>query len=333
MDEKISLKAIDQYAIQVANQLAEGFFSRKSTITGPEILNLCEVKQVNFFVIHDLLSAWKKENEKLKSPYFDYQAKAVTEALSQFQIALSNNIAISKVDFLPLLKRGVSQTLYLILDPYDFYADLLDTKDESLSIQDLENKVKYVKINKAPLENLVIRLKEKHADAVKGKEVFALLDQILEAVNFTPEDVEPHLSALGKIVPVNIASFYEQKSAPTPIVESKPVVETKVVEQKPVSPAVTQPLIATATKPTLADNLAKQKVTRLKESLTINQKFMFTKILFHGDFEIFSEAIEKLDRFDNLAQAMRFIDDAYPDWDRESEEYEEFFEILQNRFR
>ena len=334
MDEKISLKAIDQYAIQVANQLAESFFSRKSTITGPEILNLCTVKQVNFFVIHDLLSAWKKENEKLKSPYFDYQAKAVTEALNQFQIALSNNIAINKVDFLPLLKRGVSQTLYLILDPYDFYADLLDTKDESLSIQDLENKVKYVKINKAPLENLVTRLKEKNADAVKGKEAFALLDQILEAVNFTPEDVEPHLSALSKIVPVNIATFYEQKTAPTPapVVEPKPI-ETKVVEPKPVSTVVTQPLIATEPKATLADNLAKQKITRLKESLTINQKFMFTKILFHGDFEIFTEAIDKLDRFDNLTQAMRFIDDAYPDWDRESEEYEEFYEILQNRFR
>ncbi|HCZ36733.1 MAG TPA: hypothetical protein DHV26_12495 [Cytophagales bacterium] len=334
MDEKISLKAIDQYAIQVANQLAESFFSRKNTITGPILLNLCAVKQVNFFVIHDLLSAWKKENEKLKSPYFDYQAKAVTEALSQFQIVLSNNIAISKVDFLPLLKRGVSQTLYLILDPYDFYADLLDTKDESLSIQDLENKVKYVKINKAPLENLVARLKEKQADAVKGKEAFALLDQILEAVNFTPEDVEPHLSALSKIVPVNIATFYEQKSAPTTtsIVETKPVVETKVVAQKPVS-SVTQPLIAPEPKATLADNLAKQKITRLKESLTINQKFMFTKILFHGDFEIFTEAIDKLDRLDNLTQAMRFIDDAYPDWDRESEEYEEFYEILQNRFR
>lgn len=333
MDEKISFKAIDQYAIQVANQLAESFFSRKSTITGPEILNLCAVKQVNFFVIHDLLSAWKKENEKLKSPYFDYQAKAVTEALNQFQIALSNNIAINKIDFLPLLKRGVNQTLYLILDPYDFYADLLDSKDESFSIQDLENKVKYIKINKAPLENLVVRLKEKHTDRVKGKEAFALLDQILEAVNFTPEDVEPHLSALSKIVPVNIATFYEQKSEPAPTIQPKPVVETKVVEQKPVSPVVTQPLLAVEPKVTLADNLAKQKVTRLKESLTINQKFMFTKILFHGDFEIFTEAIDKLDRFDNLTQAMRFIDDAYPDWDRESEEYEEFFEILQNRFR
>jgi hypothetical protein len=331
MDEKISLKAIDQYAIQIANQLAESFFSRKSTITGPEILNLCTVKQVNFFVIHDLLSAWKKESEKLKSPYFDYKAKAVAEALNQFQIALSNHISIGKADFLPLLKRSVSQTLYLILDPYDFYSDLLDSKDESIAIPDLENKVKYVKINKAPLENLVSRLKEKNSDSVKGKEAFALLDQILEAVNFTPEDVELHLSVLRKIVPVDITTFYEQK--PEPAAEPKPVVVSKPTEHKPVSPIVTQPLLVVEPKTTLADNLAKQKVTRLKESLTINQKFMFTKILFHGDFEIFTEAIEKLDRFDNLAQAMRYVDDAYPDWDRESEEYEEFLEILQNRFR
>jgi hypothetical protein len=92
-----------------------------------------------------------------------------------------------------------------------------------------------------------------------------------------------------------------------------------------------EPIEAKATA-TLADNLAKQKTVKLKESLTINQKFMFTKILFHGDFEIFSEAIDKLDRLDNLTQAMKFIDDGYPDWDIESEEYEEFIEILQNRF-
>ena len=59
---------------------------------------------------------------------------------------------------------------------------------------------------------------------------------------------------------------------------------------------------------------------------------MFTKILFHGDFEIFSEAVDKLDRFDNLAQAMRFIEDGYPDWDKESEEYLEFLEIIEKRF-
>lgn len=332
MDEKINLKAIDQYAIQVANQLGESFFSRKNTITGPEIVSLCEVKQVNFFIIHDLLNAWKKESEKLKSPYFDYSAKAVTEALNQFQIALSNHIAIGKADFLPLLKRGISQTLFLILDPYDFYSELLDTKDEALQLKGLEDKVKYIKINKAPLENLVARLKQKGANAVKGNEAFALLDQILEEVNFTPEEIEPYLAALSKIVPADVARFYEQKPVTQPPVEVKPVPDIKPVEQKVVTPPTNQPLFVPETKTTLADNLAKQKITRLKESLSINQKFMFTKILFHGDFEIFSDAIDKLDRFDNLTQAMRFIDDAYPDWDRESEEYEEFLEILQNRF-
>ena len=85
-------------------------------------------------------------------------------------------------------------------------------------------------------------------------------------------------------------------------------------------------------KPTLADNFQKKKIARLRDNLSINQKFMFTKILFHGDFEIFSEAIDKLDRFDNLAQAMRFIDDVYPDWDRGSDEYLEFVEIVEKRF-
>ncbi|MBX2894951.1 MAG: hypothetical protein KF763_05895 [Cyclobacteriaceae bacterium] len=336
MDEKINLKGIDQYAIQVANQLGESFFSRKAIITGPEILGLCEVKQVNFFVIHDLLHAWKQENQKLKSPYFDYQAAAVQEALQQFQISLSNHIAINKADFLPLLKSAVSKTIFLLLDPYDFYAELLDSEDELITVASLEERVKYIKLNKAPLENLVTQLKQKQTRTIKGKEAFAMLDTILEAVSFTPEDIEPHLTAFGKIVPAQVTSFYEQKPIHTPTIEEPKPVAVKPVEQKveqktvPVNP---QSLFPAESKTTLADNLAKQKVTRLKESLTINQKFMFTKILFHGDFEIFTEAIDKLDRFDNLTQALRYIEDAYPDWDRESEEYEEFLEILQNRFR
>ncbi|GIL23695.1 MAG: hypothetical protein BroJett042_22080 [Bacteroidota bacterium] len=331
MDEKISIKAIDQFAIQVANQLAEGFFSKKTTITGPEIVQLCEVKQVNFFIIHDLLRVWKKEIEKLKSPYFDYSAKAVTDVLNQFQVTLSNHIAIGKADFLPLLKHSVSQSLFLILNPYDFYSELLDSKEEPLLLKDLEDRVKYIKINKAPLEALVARLKQSGTEVVKGKEAFALLDQILEEVNFTPEEIEPHLAAFGKIVPVDVGRFYEQKQVTQPVTETKPTVEVKPIEQKPAASHAQSPYVP-ETKTTLADNLAKQKITKLKETLTINQKFMFTKILFHGDFEIFTDAIDKLDRFDNLTQAMRFIDDAYPDWDRESEEYEEFLEILQNRF-
>lgn len=325
MDEKISLKAIDQYATQFANRVADAFFASHEKITGPEILSLSEIKQVNLFVINDLLSAWKSESEKLKSPYFDYNAKAVSELLVQFQNALSNHILISKADFLPLLKQATNKTLLLILAPYDFYADFLDQKGQALSTAALRNFVKYVKINKPPLEKLLAHLESRNKETLLGKEAFALLDHILEEVNFTPEDIEPYLLHFNKMVPLSVEKFYEASATKKPEVKTPP--------QPKVEPLI-KPLVVVETKsvPTVADDLARKKVVRLKESLTINQKFMFTKILFHGDFEIFTEAIDRIDKLDNINQAMRFIDDGYPDWDRESEEYEEFIEILQKRF-
>lgn len=334
MDEKISLKAVDQYSINVANQLADAFFSRKEKISGSELLTLCEIKQVNLFVVNDLLTVWKQETEKIKSPYFDYEAKPVAEALIQFQNTVSNHILINKTNLLPLLKKGVSQTLFLILAPYDFFSNTLDKKEgEVIRTRDLKETVKYIKTNRAPLEKLVGHLEERKLESIAGKEAFALLDHILEEVNFTPEDVEPYLSAFNKLVPVSIDKFYETKVVQVvPEPKQEPIIEVKVVETKTVTQSISVDNSSTSSKPTLADNLAKQKMTRLKESLTINQKFMFTKILFHGDFEIFSEAIDRLDRFDTLAQATRFLDDGYPDWDKESEEYEEFIEIVQKRF-
>lgn len=326
MDEKISVKAVDQYAVLFSNQVAESFFSRKEKITGSEILNLCDIRQINLFIISDLLTTWKKESENLKSPYFDYTARPVAEALLQFQNTLSNHILIGKSDFLPLLKRAVAQTLYLILAPYDFYSEILDDQQKEFNTSsELKDKIKYLKINKAPLEKLVEHLETKKIVRISGKEAFALLDHILEEVNFTPEDIDPYLESFNKIAPLPIEKLYETKvPAKAAAVRAAPVVKKE--------PAKSTPAPVAETKPTLADDLASKKIVRLKESLTINQKFMFTKILFHGDFEIFTEAIDKIDRFDNLAQALRFLEENYPDWDRESEEYGEFLEILQKRF-
>ena len=55
-------------------------------------------------------------------------------------------------------------------------------------------------------------------------------------------------------------------------------------------------------------------------------------MLFFGDFEIFTEAIERLDNLDSLAQATKYINENYPHWDRESEEFEEFIAVVQRKF-
>src|SRR4051812_48876564 len=107
MDEKISLKSVERYSREVAAKIAAGFFAGKEKISGPEILGLCEIQQVNLFVICELLHSWKAESDKLKSPFFNYGAKEVVDALNVFQNTLSNNISISQSDFMPLLTKAV----------------------------------------------------------------------------------------------------------------------------------------------------------------------------------------------------------------------------------
>lgn len=334
MDERLSLKAVEDYSEDFASKVTASFFSKKDKITGPEILKLSSIHQVNLFVIRELLRAWQHEGQKLRSPYFDYAAPEVKEEMERFQNILSNHILINKENFQPLLKKAVSQTLFLVIDPYDFFSDILDRQGSShVRISDLKNDIRYLKINKPPLDRLVQRMEEKKLDIIAGKEAFGLLDQILEEVSFTPEDLEGYVAEFSKVVPLKLDSLYEKKPAPIVVkkAEAPPAPPTPPAPQPQPKPVpVTQAPAQAQSKPTLADNF--KKISSIKDSLTINQKFMFTKMLFKGDFEIFSQAVEKLDRLDNLNQALKYFEEQYPEWDKESEEYEEFLELVEKRF-
>ncbi len=321
MDEKISLSALEEYSTAFASKIVDSFFAKKQKISGQEILTLCEPRQINLFVIRELLKAWKQETQKFKNPYFDYESKEVKEALAHFQNILSNNIAIAKDHFLPILKKSVSLTVYLILDPYDFYSDTLDKHGKgTIRVSELKNEIKYTKINQRPLNKLIQHLEEKGLETLSGNEAFALLDQILEEVNFTPEDVDPYIMELSKIHPLRIDGLYEKESA-APVPESQAANTSRIIvnEQLQKEPITT-----------IADDF--QKIKHLKNRLTINQKFMFTKILFNGDFDQFNNAIIKIDDLNSYDEAASYLDAHYPHWDRESEEYEEFIELLTMRF-
>ncbi len=348
MDEKISLKALEDYSDDYASKVTASFFSAKEKITGHEITKLCDVPQINFFIIRELLHAWKLESQKLRSPFFDYTAPAVAESLVKFQNLLSNNISITRENFQPLLKKATHQALYLILDPYDFYSDTLDNgSGGTLKLDDLANDIKYIKVNRTPLEKLLEHLRERKLTSLTGNEAFALLDHILEEVNFTPEDVEGYIAKFSAVVPLTIEQLYEKKNPvaqvapkpePTPAAqpEKKSMPEKKAPEKEPTRKP--EPVQATlydtlhkgGTQHTLADDF--QKKRKIKDSLTINQKFMFTKILFNGDFELFSAAIERLDELDDMNQAQTYLLNNYAEWNKDSDEYLEFMEMVEKRF-
>jgi hypothetical protein len=332
MDEKISLEAIALYSDAYAEKVLKKFFDGKSRISGQEILSLCDVQQINLFVVRELFKAWKEETKKLKSAYFDFEHPEVKEALESFMSLLSKHISVERPHFAPLLKKAISQTLLMIFDPYDYYSMLITGKNNKLEIATFQEELKYIRVNKAPLDQLLLKLKEKNSSEIQGNEAFALLDQILEEVNFTPEDVESYVDKFSIVHKLSIEQFYIPK-----VQEKQQVVSTPKTTTPPPSnqsgqksQSTVNEVAAPSAKVTLADNF--QKIDKIKEKLTINQKFMFTKVLFGGDFEIFSKTVDDLDRQKDLPSALRYLEEHYAEWDKESEEFHEFMELVEKRF-
>ncbi len=347
MDEKISLEAIALYGDAYSEKILDRFFSSKDKISGSEILSLSNVQQVNLFVIRELFKTWKGETKNLKSPYFAYDNPDVKEALENLMSVLSKNISIDRRHFEPLLKKAVSQTLLVVFDPYDFFAMIITGQDNKLEIAPFKEEIRYLKVNKAPLEKMLQKLEEKGVREISGNEAFSILDQILEEVSFNPEDVEEYLEKFSSVVTLDANRFYVTKP-PQPAIVNPVVPETKVEKEKvpdakePSKLATPAPLPVQAStsinetmtrpsRPTIVDNF--QKIAKIKDSLTINQKFMFTKVLFHGDFELFSKAIDHLDKLENIKAALRYIENEHAGaWDNESEEFHEFMELIEKRF-
>lgn len=337
MDEKISLEAISHYADSYSEKVLKSFFQKKEMITGTEILGFSNIQQVNLLIVKELFTTWKEEQKKLRSPYFDYEKDDVKEALENLMNVLSQNILISQQNFAPLVRKAVNQTLLVVFDPYDFYSMLITGSDNRLRITTLREEIKYLKINKAPLEKMVEKMEQRNLEEISGNEALGLLDTILEEVNFTPEDVEGYLEKFTVVSALDPNKFVVSQATNEPPKMAEPVkngtAASKASQERPVTPVKVQ-LNEASTKEsrgTLADNFQRRR--KIKETLTINQKFMFTKVLFHGDFELFSRAVDRLDQFDNLPSALRYIEEEHAStWDRESEEFHEFMELVENRF-
>lgn len=336
MDEKISLEAISLYGDSFSEKLIRNHFLTHETITGEQILQFCGINQVNLFIVRELFKAWKEEMRKLRSPFFDYENQVVKDALEEFMAILSRHIVITRQNFTPLVKKAVSQALLVIFDPYDYYAITISGVNNKLDVVGFREDLKYLKVNKAPLEKLLSTLESRGYTEISGNEAFGLLDEILEVVNFTPEDVEAYHEQFSEIEPLDPAKFYVSKNpeykAPTvrtPAPAPTPIVATP----EPTPKAANTPRVVNqqTEQKTLIDKF--QKITKIKDSLTINQKFMFTKVLFHGDFELFSKAVDRIDMLDSLSAALNYIEAEYADtWDRESEEFHEFMELVEKRF-
>jgi len=174
MSAKLNSNYVENYAKEFSKKVCEGYFSTKKYMTGQEIITLTPSVQVNFFIIKTLFEAWHLELEKLKSnPFFDYRDKAVHEALREFMNVLSRTIKIERVYFEPLLEQAVKESVFLAVNPLDFYKNEFGKLKGNEINQYLKENKKYIKWHSNLITNLIDKAglshtQEAYQDALKA---------------------------------------------------------------------------------------------------------------------------------------------------------------------
>lgn len=327
MENNLNRKGISSYAQRFAKKTTSLAFKDNNRISGESILKVSSIKQVNYFVLKNLFEEWQKEASKLKSPYFDYDHISVQEALKDFMNILSKHISIKKTDFFPLLKSAVEEALLLIFSPYDFYTHLNDKNPEDFRLQHLKDVSKYVKVNKKLLLELIVHMENKDIESVNTSQFSTLLSETFNSIDEAPEDIGDYLDDFSSIEPLKEGDIYieeeEEEIIPTPVKSAQPEEKSEYL--------ILNDQLAEEQKPNLADIHRAQKISDLKNHLSINQRFMFTNALFEGDESLFSKTIDRIESMSDSKSAERYVMDNFPNWDIGSEEVAEFMELIDRR--
>lgn len=339
MESKLNHSAIENYSKTFSDNLISTFFSNKEAITGSEILEFFEVKQVNLFVLKHLFENWKSEAEHIKSPYFDYDHEAVKKALENFMNLLSRHIKIKKDDFRQLLLAAVKDTILLICSPYDYYHHYIKRHDQNkVKVSVLRGNVKYMKVNKHLHQALVEKIEGTKESEISSDQALKYLDEVIGDMSVPPEDFEEYERQFSKIAPLDVNKFYEEATPDTEAEKAVPVnhQEAKTVNEKFSRESKTLlDEIGKEAGPTLVELHQNKKIQSIKKHITINQRFMFVNELFGGDTTTFNQALEELERKDSYDLAIEYLINNYAkknDWLMDSDEVVEFLGVLNKRF-
>jgi hypothetical protein len=338
MEGNINHELITSYSKEVSTKLMNDFFKQSSAIKGQQILQFCEVSQINFFIVKTLFENWKVEFDKLRSPYFDYQSEEVLMAARKFMNVLSKKILIQKDDFSPLLEAAVYKTVLLIFSPYEYYLQEINKPVfQQISIADLSDIQKYIKINGHLLQAYIDRFRADGIQAVFNDDAVRIFDEVCENIKGTPEDFEVYHKQLNKISPLDINTLYSNSENVSDefVEDNKPAESENINEKFKTEKKTLLDTLPAGQKEKIVDVHEKKPLDGIRQSITINQRFMFEKELFSSDKDEFEMVINYLDNCKSKQEAMEFVNENYAlkkKWDMEKEEVVEFFEIINKRF-
>jgi len=157
MKDKYSQAKREQYGRRLAAHLCDQHFAAQPTaaLDGPAVLRFTPIRQVNLFVVQQLLAQWTGEMARLRSPYFDFEADDVRQALTQFMNTLSRRIKVSREAFEPLLARAIGDTLGVVTDPVLTFEQKLLGAQPTATVEQLRDTLRYLDIDKPLFQGFI----------------------------------------------------------------------------------------------------------------------------------------------------------------------------------
>jgi hypothetical protein len=262
---------------------------------------------------------------KLESPYFDYQAEAVQKALKSFMDVLSRHIRLDKGGLRPLLQQAVEETLYQVFDPEYYYrGSIWPDNSAYLTTEELVNLKRFVRVNRGLLMELIEAQKDQPRIAQDDYQDF--IGNNIGAWKNQWEPVDSYVEAFSKVVALDTTALWT-KEKPTPEENGSPANVNERFAKNTVS--LNDKLQKEQT--TLADQLNNKRVANLKDSLTINQRFMFVNDLFDGDTVAFGNMLDQIEGCASYQEALAVIEQQSKG-DMDSDAVKEFVNLISRRF-
>lgn len=370
MTNKLDLNAISEYSTQFSIKVCDAFFDQKEKIGGAEILNISPIEQVNVFTIKGLYENWKQTTEDFKSPFFDFENEKVKAALMDFMNIVSQNIAVKKVDFLPIITKATSDTLSIALNPNGYYDGILrDLPDFRCTKENFDQIKKYARINVPLIEKFAKNFDDN--DSIFTNQALSLMEGIANETEL--DDVDQILAQFSAIIPCEKNQFYKNnvaneietkaetisffddiiKTENASISTEKPITKPfeaniEKADIKPIEKAEPTTLNETYQShlPTLNDqhgqtegiNLAdlhqNAPIQNLAASISLNQKFVFINKLFNGDSSAYNETLQLLENCNTTEEAINLLKYKYApkyQWNLNSDEADELIDILKRK--
>lgn len=166
---------------------------------------------------------------------------------------------------------------------------------------------------------------EEDADEIKLDEETGLPELEVEFVEEPEEEVkEAYIEKELKVI--DIPAEKEQEVAP--VMEVAPA--EKVIVQEAAPKAEKAEVQETA--PAEAIGSVVPKVEDIRKGITMGDRFLFQRELFGNNGELMNKTIDALNKLGSLEEAMAYTQQKFPNWNKESNAYELFTNLLKRRW-